>query len=110
MTIVTNFNRLLDLQEAYSMLLLSPTETIVTTFNDCDANQSFEFVDPPSYTTAAQCGKKVMQEVRVYGLVEMDHGVWPRVEEPRNHWGFLYPPEIPKEIPSRFKLVDEAQS
>jgi hypothetical protein len=94
MTIETNFNRPLSLQEAYTMLLLSPNETVMTTFNDGDANQSFEFVDPPSYTTAAQHNKKVMQEVRVYGLDEMNYGGWPRVETPRNHWGFLYPPEV----------------
>jgi hypothetical protein len=109
MTIETNFNRPLDLQEAYNMLLLSPTETILTTFNDGDANQSFEFVDPPSYTTAAKHGKKVMQEVRVYGLDELRYDGWPIVGGPSNHWGFLYPPDMPKETPSRFNLVDEVQ-
>jgi hypothetical protein len=86
-------DRILDLQEAYNMLLQNPTEMVLNTFNDGDANQSFEFVDPPSYTTAAQLGKKVMQEVRVYGIIDLDYGGDARVETPRNHWGFLYPPE-----------------
>lgn len=74
---------MLDQHCAYDILIFSPRGYITCYDPDTGCTQCFEFIEPPGYTTAAQQGQRVMQEVRTW-----DNG---DVEEPRNHWGFLFP-------------------
>jgi hypothetical protein len=89
MTALLETKHRLTLQVAYSHLLEHPDATIKSEFDDGNTIQYFEFVDPPSYTTAAQNGQKVMQTVTVWRVKDDPHA-----EEPKNHWGYLYPPSV----------------
>lgn len=80
---------MLDLQEAYTELLQNPNGC-VTHHNENRCSQYFIFEEAPKYTPAYQEGRRVMQEVRVWTY---DDDPLSHVEEPRNHWGFLYPPD-----------------
>ena len=73
----------MDLQTAYNKLLQDPTH--VLSYDTDEPAQFFQFVEPPSYTTAARNNKLVMQETRVSDIDSEDsHSVI------RNHWGFLF--------------------